>query len=156
MTEPLASWEFNSPKEKLVKSPAVDRDPVPPLVHWNRKYSNDEDERQGFRKTTAIGEYHISPVKTKSGLHVGYHLMFANNGKSKLHTEGLWTDLGVFSHPGMAVARAKKHYDKHSAGVKLNECDCSPSVKGKRKKRRSKNESVIRVANILSARLVNN
>lgn len=167
MTEPLASWQFNQPKDKAVLAPAhKEQEPVPALINWHRKYSSEDEERHGFRHTTAIGEYHLSPVKTKSGMHVGYHLMFANNGKSKLNTEGMWSDLGLFTHPGHAVARAKKHYSTHSAGLKLDECDCSGSAgkvkqktdkskptKFKFKAKVDKNESVYaKVARIMRAK----
>lgn len=118
MTEPLASWHFNQSKAEVPSHSKLTQEPVPSLHNWSRKYGS-EDDREGFRHTTAIGEYHLCPVKIKSGMHVGYHLMFANNGKGKPSAEGMWTDLGLFNHPGLAVARAKKHYEANSKGVKL-------------------------------------
>lgn len=176
MREPIAAYQFNHPKRTdMVSSPKEmsELPAVPPIHQWDTKYSGEDSCSGGYRRDTVIGTYHVNPTKTRDGLCVGYHLMFANTGKGKQIGEGMWTDLGVYSHLGNAVTRAKKHYEAHSKGVSLHE-SVSPACakkcalaakkdkKGSKKKTKkgkkggkflpAKEESFSRVASILSRR----
>jgi len=73
-------------------------------------------DKHGHVTATRYGEYHINPVSTPLGRHIGYSLYFVNN--RGILTGGLWQRLGQFSHPNKAKGAATKHYDKHFGRLK--------------------------------------
>ena len=84
---------------------------VPNLPDWMYNYDGANGSHQDGRKLrTKHGEYYMSPVSDKNNRFVGYHLSFAHTGEGKPSKDGMWTDLGLFTHPGLAVGAARKHH----------------------------------------------
>lgn len=107
-----------------LKSPRLKPD-VPNLPDWMSHYSSDSQYDHPLRRhSTKYGTYHISPVFDRSNTLAGYSLKFVHTGEGK--QSALWHDLGVHTHPGKAIAKARNHHNSMS-----------------------KNESVMRVASIL-------
>lgn len=108
---------------------------VPNLMDWRKIYGNDDYEGNHTHKhTTKFGEYHIQPAKDKAGKVVGYHLQFAHTGEGK-PGQGMWTDLGVHSHPGKSIAAARKHHSAFSKQESLSEGEVKKANKAAKKAR---------------------
>ena len=115
-------------KLKAVNPSAAPAKPIPNLPDWNRNWgSPSTSDRSTYQLNTKHGEYHLSPVADKNGRFVGHHLQFAHTGEGKRKGPGMWHDLGLHTHPGMAVAAARKHHDEFSKNESLRE-SMSPST----------------------------
>lgn len=92
---------------------------VPNIPDWMRQWGQapGSDSHHGYKHTTPFGEYHISPAVDKAGKQVGFQLQFAHTGEGKKDKDhpGMWHDLGLHTHPGLAVAAARKHHMKFKA-----------------------------------------
>lgn len=83
---------------------------VPNLPDWRSWGNQGIHDRQKYSHTTKHGEYHFAPVAGTDGKFVGYHLQFAHTGEGKKTGPGVWTDLGLHTHPGLAIGSARKHH----------------------------------------------
>jgi hypothetical protein len=69
--------------------------------------------KHGYTFYPPEGSYHVSPVSSKFGRHIGYHLQFAaTHGRPKGTHGRLWHDLGMHRSPQLAIKAAKEHYAK--------------------------------------------
>ncbi len=109
-------------KMKMVNPTAAAPKPVPNLQDWNRNWGAvSTNDRSSYQLNTKHGEYHLSPVADKNGRFVGHHLQFAHMGEGKRRGPGLWHDLGLHAHPGMAVAAARKHFEEFGKNESMRE-----------------------------------
>jgi len=96
---------------------------VPPLKQWNTFAggAGAEEGRYSYSCETRHGEYHIIPVRSRGGRHIGYDLRFAATkfapvtkfGNTWTRHSGLWHELGAFKTPAMAV-KAARDFEKVS------------------------------------------
>ena len=68
-------------------------------------------DKHGYTFHPPEGSYHIDPVSSSHGRHLGYSLKFAaTHGRPKGTHGGLWHDLGMHRSAVSAVKAAKAHY----------------------------------------------
>lgn len=66
-----------------------------------------------------FGDYHIWPVSSRTGRHLGYKLMWADTKSSGIEGAGLWHDIGgTSSRYASLMKRAREHAKRQ--GYKLN------------------------------------
>jgi hypothetical protein len=68
--------------------------------------------KRGYATYTDIGEYHVWPVSSTSGRHLGYDAWFANT-KGKL-PGGLWQPLGRFRSPNEGKQAVRDHHEANT------------------------------------------
>ena len=87
---------------------------VPSIGKWHMHAGGAGDmDRHGYTFHLFEGSYHIDPVSSKFGRHLGYSLQFASRGSTPRGAHsGLWHDLGMHRSAVSAVKAAKQHYAK--------------------------------------------